>query len=103
MRPSTCCASCAEWLRAFPGPVDPAQTVLFDARRDWSCLTAGTLDQLPSLTPAAGAMVGELDRQARLRGWNKASRNNGTKTLRILLAWIGASAPVPEADIRALS
>ena len=48
-------------------------------------------------------MVEELDRQARLRGWNKASRNNGTKTLRILLAWIGASAPIPEADIRALS
>jgi len=86
-----------------PHLVDPAQTVLFDARRDWSCLTAGTLDQLPSLTPAAGAMVEELDRQARLRGWNKASRNNGTKTLRILLAWIGASAPIPEADIRALS
>lgn len=86
-----------------PHLVDPAQLVLFDARRDWSCLTAGALDQLPSLTPAAAAMVGEFDRQARVRGWNKASRNNGTKTLRILLAWIGADAPLQEPDIRALS
>ena len=86
-----------------PHLVDPAQTVLFEARRDWRCLTVGALDQLPALTPAAGALVEELNQQARLRGWNKASRNNGTKTLRILLAWVGADAPVREADIRALS
>jgi hypothetical protein len=86
-----------------PHLVDPAQAVLFDARRDWSCLTAGALDQLPSLTPAAAAMVEELDRQARARGWNNSVRNNGTKTLRILLAWIGASAPIAEADIKALA
>lgn len=30
-------------------------------------------------------------------------RNNATKTLRILLAWLGADTPVHEADIRALS
>jgi hypothetical protein len=30
-------------------------------------------------------------------------RNNATKTLRILLAWLGADAPVHEADVRALS
>ena len=86
-----------------PHLVDPAQAALFDASRDWSCLTVGALDQLPSLTPAAQAMVAELDRQARARGWTKASRNNGTKTLRILLAWIGADAPIHEADIRALA
>ena len=67
------------------------------------CLTVGALDQLPALTPAAEALIEELDRQARSRGWNKASRNNGAKTLRILLAWIGAGAPIHEADIRALS
>ena len=86
-----------------PHLVDPAQTVLFGARRAWSCLTVGALDQLPALTPAAEALIGEFSQQARSRGWNKASRNNGTKTLRILLAWIGAAAPIHEADIRALS
>ena len=53
-----------------PHLVDPAQGVLFDARRDWSFLNAGELDQLPALTPAASALVDELDRHARLRGWN---------------------------------
>lgn len=83
--------------------VDPAQAVLFDARRDWSLLNAGELDQLPALTPAASDLIDELDRHARASGWTSTSRNNANKTLRILLAWTGADAPVPEADIRALS
>jgi hypothetical protein len=86
-----------------PHLVDPAQAVLFDARRAWGFLSAGALDQLPALTPAARALVEEFTRQARDRGWDKASRNNGSKTLRILLSWTGAAAPVQEADIRALS
>jgi hypothetical protein len=85
-----------------PHLVDPAQGVLFDARRDWSFLNAGELDHLPALTPAAAALVDELDRHALASGWSSGSRNNATKTLRILLAWLGADAPVPEADIRAL-
>ena len=95
-------------LRAWPAPpvsphlVDPAQGVLFDARRDWSFLNAGELGQLPALTPAASALVDELDRQARAAGWASGSRNNATKTLRILLAWLGADAPIAEADIRAV-
>ena len=99
-----------QWLAArqpaqpiSPHLIDPAQAVLFDASRDWSCLSVGALDQLPSLTPAAAAIVGELDQQARACGWTSASRNNATKTLRILLAWIGADAPIREADIRALA
>jgi hypothetical protein len=86
-----------------PHLVDPAQAVLFDTRRDWSFLNAGELDQLPVLTPAASALVDELDQHARACGWTSGSRNNATKTLQILLAWLGAGAPVPEADIRALS
>ena len=91
------------WASRIDHLVDPAQTILFDARRAWSCLTVGALDQLPALTPAAEALIGEFSQQARSRAWNKASRNNGTKTLRILLAWIGVAAPIHEADIRALS
>lgn len=86
-----------------PHLVDPAQGVLFDARRDWSFLSVGELDQLPALTPAASALVDELDRHARICGTGGGPRNNATKTLRILLAWLGAGAPVHEADVRALS
>ncbi|MGH3122109.1 MAG: hypothetical protein ACRDND_13935, partial [Streptosporangiaceae bacterium] len=86
-----------------PHLADPAQGVLFDARRDWSFLNTGELDQLPALTPAAGALVDELDRHARSCGMGTGPRNNATKTLRILLAWLGADAPVHEADVRALS
>jgi hypothetical protein len=86
-----------------PHLVDPAQRVLFDTRRDWSFLNAGELDQLPALTPAASALVDELDRHARACGMDNGPRNNATKTLRILLAWLGADAPVHEADVRALS
>ena len=86
-----------------PHLVDPAQGMLFDARRDWSFLNIGELDQLPALTPAASALVDELDRHARACGMDNGPRNNATKTLRILLAWLGADAPVHEADVRALS
>jgi hypothetical protein len=86
-----------------PHQVDPAQAVLFDARRDWSFLNVGELGQLPALTPAASALVDKLDRHARAGGWTGGSRSNATKTLRILLAWLGADAPIPEADVRALS
>lgn len=86
-----------------PHLADPAQGVLFEARRDWSFLNTGELDQLPALTPAAGALVDELDRHARACGMDSGPRNNATKTLRILLAWLGADAPVHEADVRALS
>lgn len=98
------------WLTARPAGqqvsahlVDPAQGTLFDARRDWACVTVGGLDQLPALTPAAGVLLEAFAQHARERGWTAASRNTGTRTLRILLAWVGADAPIHEADIRALA
>jgi site-specific recombinase XerD len=86
-----------------PHLVDPAQTTLFQARRDWACLTVGELDQLPALTAVASALLEEFRQHARAQGWSPASRNTGAKTLRILLAWVGADAPMHEADIRALA
>jgi site-specific recombinase XerC len=83
--------------------VDPAQGTLFDVRRDWSCLTVGELDQLPALTAAATRLLDALTRHARDRGWTNASRNSAERTLRILIAWVGADAPIHEADIRALA
>lgn len=80
----------------------PGQGVLFDARRDWSCIAVGSLDQLPSLTPAAKALPAEFREHARARGWEEEVRRLAARSLRIVLAWIGADAPVREADIRGI-
>ena len=99
-----------QWLQSRPAVqqvsahlVDPAQGALFDVRRDWSCVTVGGLGQLPALTPAASGLLEALTQHARDRGWTNASRNAAERTLRILLAWVGADAPIHEADIRALA
>jgi site-specific recombinase XerC len=81
----------------------PGQTVLFDARRDWSCIAVGTLDQLPSLTPAAQALLTEFRQHAQAHGWDDEVRRLAARSLRIVLAWAGADAPIHEADIRNIS
>jgi len=82
--------------------VDPAQPALFEARRDWSCIAIGSLAQLPSLTPSAQALLDAFGQYARDRAWDCQVRRLAARSLRILLAWVGADAPIPEADIRAL-
>ena len=81
----------------------PGQAVLFDARRDWSCIAVGSLDQLPSLTPAAQALLAEFREHARAQGWDEEVRRLAARSLRIVLAWVGADAPIHEADIRGIS
>ena len=81
----------------------PGQGVLFDARRDWSCIAVGSLDQLPSLTPAAQALLAEFREHARAQGWDEEVRRLAARSLRIVLAWVGADAPIREADIRGIS
>jgi hypothetical protein len=80
----------------------PGQTVLFDARRDWSCIAVGSLGQLPSLTPAAQALLAEFRQLARAQGWDEEVRRLAARSLRIVLAWLGADAPIHEADIRSI-
>jgi Phage integrase, N-terminal SAM-like domain len=94
--------------RRPPAPLSPhlavpGQGVLFDACRDWSCIAVGSLDQLPSLTPAAQALVAEFREHARAQGWDEEVRRLATRSLRIVLAWVGADAPIHEADIRSIS
>jgi hypothetical protein len=89
-------------LTVVPHLVDPAQATLFDARRDWSRFTVGSVARLPSLTPTAQALLEEFQRHADAHGWNPTPRNNAAMTLRILLGWLGAQAPIHEADIRAI-
>jgi hypothetical protein len=85
-----------------PHLIAPGQGVLFDARRDWSCFAKGTLDRLPSLTPTAQALLDGFRQHADERGLDEQVRRIAARSMRILLAWIGADAPIHEADIWAL-
>jgi hypothetical protein len=85
-----------------PHLVNPAQATLFDARRDWSCVTVGQLDRLPSLTPTAQALLDEFGHHGAEQGWDEQVRRLATRSLRIVLAWVGADAPIHEADVRSL-
>ena len=94
-------------LRPQPPPIsayliNPAQLPLFEARRDWNCLTLGSLDLLPSLTPAAEALLEDFRQHVRGGGLDEQVRRIAVRSLRILLAWIGADAPIHEHDIWAL-
>jgi hypothetical protein len=88
---------------ASPHLAVPGQGTLFDARRDWSCIAVGSLDQLPSLTPAAQALLAEFRKHARTHEWEEEVRRRAARSLRIVLAWVGADAPIREADIRGIS
>src|SRR5712692_4552378 len=79
----------------WPHLIAPGQGVLFGARRDWSCFAKGTLDQLPSLTPAAQALLEDFRQHVEARGLDEQVRRIAARSLRILLAWIGAEAPIP--------
>ncbi len=81
----------------------PGQGTLFDARRDWSCIAVGSLDQLPSLTRAAKALLAEFRDHARVQGWDEEVRRRSARSLRIVLAWAGAAVPIREADISGIS
>ncbi|WP_157252836.1 hypothetical protein [Nonomuraea typhae] len=83
-----------------PHLVDPAQTVVVQVRRDWSVITPGKI--LPSLTADADAVIADVRREATELGWNTSTGAQVMRTLRILLGWIGAQAPIPEEDIRSL-
>ena len=95
--------------RRPPGPpvsphlAIPGQGMLFDARRDWSCIAVGSLGQLPSLTPATQALLAEFREHARARGREEEIRRQAARSLRIVLAWAGADAPIREADISGIS
>ena len=86
-----------------PHLINPAQLTLFQACRDWSCITIGSLGQLPSLTPDAAALLEQFHRHARARQWEPDVCWTGARSLRILLSWLGAEAPISEIDIRALA
>jgi site-specific recombinase XerC len=84
-----------------PALVDPGQLVLFEApRRDW-CLIDRTA--LPALTGPAQQLLDEFDRFARAQSWTPAIRTFHLRSLRLLVAWLGAAAPIHEVDVKAVA
>ncbi|MER6317062.1 tyrosine-type recombinase/integrase [Streptomyces sp. NPDC001581] len=81
--------------------VDPAQTALFEApARDWTRMDES---DLPAPTPEAEAVMAEFARYIRSRGWNPDHQHSSTRTLRILVSWLGVQAPIREIDIQAVA
>jgi integrase len=79
--------------------LNPDQFVLLDMRRDWRRVVDSPL---PALTPAAQALVDEFEHCARSQGWLHATRRDSVRTLLLVLAWLGAQAPIHEADVRSV-
>ncbi len=91
-----------EAVRAVsPGLVDPNQLVLFEApRRNWRRVERTAL---PALTGPAQQLLDEFDQFARAQSWTAAIRAFHLRSLRLLLAWLGAAAPIHEVDIKAVA
>jgi hypothetical protein len=89
-------------LPISPHLTRPGQEALFAARRDWSRI-GHTLDQLPTLTAGASTLLAEFGRYAEHRQFHVGTRADNARALYVVLAWLGADAPVPEADLTALA
>lgn len=57
---------------------------------------------LPALTPAAEQLLEAFRQRSRTQAWADGIRGEATRALHLLLAWLGAAAPIPEADIRSI-
>ncbi|SBW27847.1 hypothetical protein FDG2_5454 [Candidatus Protofrankia californiensis] len=93
--------------RAQPTPAvseyltDPRQSELFPTgRRDWAGIERRPL---PALTAAAQGFVDAFDQQAREQSWKGPCRTTNLRVLTILVAWLGADAPIQETDVRAVA
>jgi hypothetical protein len=58
---------------------------------------------LPALTPAAERLLAELRDVIRDQQWESGPATSTRRTLTILLSWLGAEAPVREADLQDLA
>ncbi|MET7484486.1 hypothetical protein [Streptomyces sp. NPDC005538] len=80
---------------ALPGQLD-----LFPLARDWSRVEDR---RLPALTPKAQEVLDGFVAHIRERGWTRKALGTSIRTLRVLLAHLGADAPLREEDIRLLA
>jgi integrase len=79
--------------------VDPNQGTLVAVPRDWRRVDA---KDLPALTPAAEQLLEAFKQRSRTQAWDDGIGGQATRALHLLLAWLGADAPIPEADIRSI-
>lgn len=80
----------------------PGQQMLFESRRDWRAVARLGLQNLPSLTTSAQRLLADLDHVMKEEMWAKGPAFTTRRTLNILVAWLGADAPLLESDIQAL-
>jgi len=84
-----------------PHLADPDQLQLFDGPpRDWSRIDRAAL---PALTPEAQSLLAAYDRIAEAHSWEASITDFNRRTLRILLSWLGAAAPIAETDVKAVA
>lgn len=83
-----------------PHLLDPHQPELFTLARDWSVIAAGAIRF--SLTPAAQRVIDDIALRGNEYGWLEDTMRPILRTLRILLGWLGAEAPIREEDVLAL-
>ncbi len=80
---------------ALPGQLD-----LFPLARDWSRVDDR---RLPALTPSAQEVLDGFVAHIRERGWRRRALSTSIRTLRVLVAHLGAEAPLREEDVRLLA
>ncbi|MGW3931127.1 hypothetical protein ACWECC_23920 [Streptomyces microflavus] len=88
-----------------PQLVMAGQQELFTLPRDWSPLLNidRRIELLPELTPPAKALVSDLVRMMRGHQWELSHRTANVRALTILVSWLGADAPLLEADVYGLT
>lgn len=82
--------------------IAPGQERLFELRRDWSPVVELARHDLPTLTDSAVRLLADLDSVMKQEMWSTVPANKTRNTLTVLVAWLGADAPLLESDIRAL-
>ncbi|MGG7569216.1 hypothetical protein [Streptomyces sirii] len=80
----------------------PGQQTLFEMRRDWRAVAKLGQQDLPALTDSAEQLLADLDSAIKEQRWTEVPATKTRRTLRILMSWLGADAPVLESDIQAL-
>ncbi|MBT2394070.1 hypothetical protein J7E87_32850 [Streptomyces sp. ISL-1] len=78
----------------------PGQLEMFHLVRDWSRLNE---QRLPALLPGARRLLTDFVAHFRSRGWKESNFAPNVRTLRMLLAHLGAEAPLWEEDVRLLA
>ncbi|MCT9114414.1 hypothetical protein N4G69_55050, partial [Streptomyces mirabilis] len=78
----------------------PGQLELFHLPRDWTRLDER---HLPALTPAARILLNGFVAHIKSRGWDAGRMSGSIRTLRVLLAHLGADAPLPQEDVRLIA